>query len=109
MKKALLLLSICLLTLSITAKPPGKGNGVGNPMTGGIILMSGGAAMALGAFLTPIEYQWVGTMKQPNQSSANNGTWEPKPFYAQGARFYGVCGGVTLTITGLITTLSNRK
>ena len=105
--KTLLLLSLMLLSLSASAQY--KKGKLDNPMTSGLILTGGGVGMTLGAFFTPNEYYWVGQQTQPNQSNANAGTWEVKPFYKQGAKFYGVCGGVTLTISGLITTLSNLK
>lgn len=83
---------------------------VDNPMTAGIILTSAGAAFTIGGFLTPADVNWVQSQNGMYNSTTNNkGSWVKQPIYAQGPRLYAIAGGVTITISGLITILSKKN
>lgn len=58
------------------------------------LMALGGITLTLGALTTtPDQYY-------------NNGSWQVKPFYKQGARSSAIICGVSLTITGLITAIA---
>ena len=105
MKKLLLLLPIMLLSLTSYSQY----KKMDNPIMPGLILSLGGTSITVGAFLTPNEYTWVGTRNVQNQSNSNSGSWEVTPLYEQSAKFAGVCTGLTLTVTGLITLATTKK
>lgn len=79
-------------------------------MTAGLVLASGGAALIIGGFLTPADVNWVQSPSgMYNPTTNTRGNWVKQPIYAQGPRLYAIAGGVTITITGLITILSKKN
>ena len=106
MKKIILIL-ICIQYSLISF---GQFKKVDSPMTSGIILTGGGTALAIGGFLTPADVNWVQSSNgMYNQTTNTRGSWVKQPIYAQGPRLYAIAGGVTITITGLITILSKKN
>ena len=93
MKK--LIVMITLLGLSYTLQAQ-SGRASYKPCTGFALTMSG-ICITVGGFTTRPDKQYTG-----------NGVWRVKPFHKQGARASAIIFGVSLTVTGLITSIINK-
>lgn len=77
------------------------GNNIGYGM------MVGGALISVAGFITAPDWYYVNsTSTQINFTGTQR---KNKPFFQQGPRTMAICSGVTLTITGLLTSLANRN
>ena len=63
----------------------------------GLAMTIGGVSLMIGGFTT-----------RPDRYVGADGVWRPKPFYNQGPRASAIFCGLTLTITGLITSIINK-
>ena len=91
-KKLLLALTLIGLSYTIQAQPKKV---LYKPGTGFAMTM-GGIGLTVGGFTT-----------RPDKHYTGNGVWQAKPFHKQGARASAIIFGVSLTLTGLITSIIN--
>ena len=89
-----LLLTLTLIGLFYTTQAQPKKilykSGTGFAMT------MGGIGLTVGGFTT-----------RPDKHYTGNGVWQAKPFHKQGARASAIIFGISLTLTGLITSIIN--
>lgn len=71
----------------------------------GYCITAGGIIFTVSGLLTTPEYMFVPNPGQTYISSGGQGTWVKKPFFDQGARSLCIVTGVSLTFTGVITSL----
>ena len=85
----LALVGLCLITKAQTTGGI-RSNGAG------LVMTMGGIGLTIGGFTT-----------RPDKYYTGNGIWQVKPFHKQGGRASAIVCGVSLTITGLITSIIN--
>jgi|GEM_PF-5818256 hypothetical protein len=101
MKKLVLLgLLVCALNMNMHAQHHFNSGG-GRAKYGGVIF-AGGVLFTVVGVTTGSEVTYT-------NGNISNGTPNTVPFYEQTARFACIVTGVTLTVTGLITMLVERK
>lgn len=102
MKKIITLLAILFtLTTNAQSRKPMSNEKAG---TTGLALTFGGLGFSAAGFLTPpiTTGQYVSNGNGATGSTHNTNA----PFYQQGPRFGAIVGGVTITLTGLITLIA---
>lgn len=86
----LALIGLCNIAQAQYGNRPGRGNT-------GLAMTLGGVSIMIGGFVT-----------RPEKYYTTNGVWEVKPFHRQGPRASAIVCGLSLTITGLITSLLKK-
>ncbi len=105
--KILLTITVIILTQCSAHSQNKK---ISNPYLPGAVMTIGGSAMTIGGFLTPADKMWVNSQNgYYNPATKTKGSFVTQPFYKQGPRFYDICIGCTVTITGAITLITSKK
>jgi hypothetical protein len=101
--KKLILLSVMLIAINLNLSAQYGHRGFQKESKRGTIVLSAGVLFTVIGIATPSENTYV------NGSIGNTGILTPTPIYKQTARIAAITTGITLTITGFITMLYERK
>jgi UPF0716 family protein affecting phage T7 exclusion len=92
MKK--IIVALVLIGLSYTTQAQSRRST--HELGAGFAMTIGGIGFTIGGFTT-----------RPEKFYTSSGAWQIKPFHKQGARSSAIVCGISLTITGLITSIIN--